>query len=84
MVSPTDSKIYQLWQGLGVHQLEIAIEDTSHLSNTSLPGIVIALTSSSIESTIGLGMDGITKSIKMWPLQSMINLVKFRAFSEVG
>jgi len=29
-------------------------------------------------------MDGITKSVKMWPLQSMINLVKFRAFSEVG
>ncbi|EFP88661.2 uncharacterized protein PGTG_14627 [Puccinia graminis f. sp. tritici CRL 75-36-700-3] len=82
MVSPTDSKIYQLWQGLGVHQLEIAIEDTTHSSNTSLPGIVIALTSSSHESTISLGMDGITKSIKMWPLQSMINLVKFRAFSE--
>ncbi|OAV90966.1 hypothetical protein PTTG_28138 [Puccinia triticina 1-1 BBBD Race 1] len=82
MVSPTDSKIYQLWQGLGVHQLEIAIEDTPHSSNASLPGIVIALTSSSNESIMSAGMDGITKSVKMWPLQSMVNLVKFRAFSE--
>ncbi|PLW45917.1 hypothetical protein PCASD_08639 [Puccinia coronata f. sp. avenae] len=83
MVSPTDSKIYQLWQGLGVHQLEIAVEDTPHSTNTSVPGIVIALTSSSNESsTSPVGMDGVTKSIKMWPLQSMINLVKFRAFSE--
>lgn len=82
MISPTDSKIYQLWQGLGVHQLEVAIEDISHSSNTSVPGIVIALTSSSNESTNSVGMDGITKSVKMWPLQSMINLVKFRAFSE--
>ncbi|KAI7934852.1 hypothetical protein MJO28_016524 [Puccinia striiformis f. sp. tritici] len=82
MVSPTDSKIYQLWRGLGVHQLEIAIEDTPPTSNSSLPGIVIALTSSPSESIISVGMDGINKSIKMWPMQSMINLVKFRAFSE--
>ncbi|KAG0149703.1 hypothetical protein CROQUDRAFT_653260 [Cronartium quercuum f. sp. fusiforme G11] len=86
-VSSTDSKIYKVWGGLGIHQLEIAVEGPtpdSHRPTATggLSGIVIALTTQLRDSTAEVNPDSLTKSVKMWPLQSMINLIKFRAFSE--
>lgn len=87
-VSSSDAKIFKIWTGLAISQLEIAVEE--HLSTSfnipSCPtsGIIIALTTQLDDSATDGNVDGFTKSIKMWPLQSIINLVKFRTFSEVS
>lgn len=86
-VSSTDCKIYKIWDGMGIYQLEIAVEEPNHKEKTSnatgaVSGILIALTTQLSDLTLDTNTDGLSKSVKMWPLQSMINLVKFRAFSE--
>ncbi|KAI8442715.1 hypothetical protein BY996DRAFT_6428931 [Phakopsora pachyrhizi] len=92
LIFSSDSRIYQIWEGLAVHQLEVALEDfqlesnvdgQSHGANPNItPGIVIALTSQNHGSTLNSSSETASKSVKMWPLQSLINLVKFRAFSQ--
>ncbi|KAH9814726.1 hypothetical protein DFH28DRAFT_1027899 [Melampsora americana] len=86
-VSSTDCKIYKIWDGMGIHQLEIAVEEPNPRQKTpnataAMSGIVIGLTTQLSDLTVDPNTDGLSKSIKMWPLQSMINLVKFRALSE--
>ncbi|KAH8914001.1 hypothetical protein BT69DRAFT_1343733, partial [Atractiella rhizophila] len=73
-VTVENARCFEVWSGLGVLQLEVFLEEPSNGRKDGVSGIVIGLVEG-IE-------EGASPQVKMWPLQSLVNLVKWRTFTE--
>lgn len=72
--SISDAIILQLWSGLGVLQLNVYIEEGPY-PQSGMRGVVFALVRQSVD---------FHSEIRMWSLQTLINLAKYRCSSEVS